>query len=196
MANSKRRKLGKKKTRRGGVRERRTTDRVTLRFVLVCHGGDQAIKPDGTNEFTVPADVSVAFYVPPGNVCMSYVESPYNICHNGMQVYDRYQHTELCPEYFLRNQQGETGGLYACWSLNEDYASHSTILDMSGGYYLSDIIRYIKESYPNYNIELCCYFCRTNSSSGPVYGVNDVLEKNDGWGEFKDFKWEEEMFNA
>jgi hypothetical protein len=103
MAKSKRRKT-RRKTRRGGV-----FPRQALQFVLICHGGNQQVTPEGQpDEFTVPNGVSVIMYVPAGMTCVSHLESPLTICRNGIPPQEIFTPGTLCPEYSLSTKDGDT----------------------------------------------------------------------------------------
>lgn len=189
MAKSKRRKA-RRKTRKGGV-----FPRQTLQFVLICHGGNQQGTPEGQpDEFTVPNGVSVIMYVPAGMTCVSHLESPLTICRNGIPPQEIFSPGTLCPEYSLSTKDGESGGLYGCWTLNPDPTVLPTpMLTIPHGSSLREIVHFIQENYPMYNFELRCYFCRANAST-TVYGANDELEQSNEE-EFTNFDWNQDEEN-
>jgi hypothetical protein len=199
MAKSKRRRP-RRKTRRGGARDTPPSNPI-LKFVLICHGGNQSVTSDGQlDDFTVPSGMTVAMYVPPGETCVSHLETPLTICRMGISQ-ERYNPKDLCPQYSLSTTEGESGGLYGCWDIEAQYthyiqdANVSTfrpvpILTMDDGMTLQEVVDYIRkhpEYSRGYDAELRCYFCRTNESTSEY---NDVLDRFDE--HFADEQWNDD----
>jgi hypothetical protein len=136
----------------------------TVSLALICHGGNQITDENGDlNEFTVSKNVVINFFVPKNTTSFSVMETPIEICNNGMPIYESFVHGQLCPNYDLKTIKGEIGGIYECHNISFKRIKHKYVIHK--GIQLSRLVNKLTDRYLRKTIILNCYFCRANEET-------------------------------
>ncbi len=158
-----------KKTR-GGI-----PGRPVVSLALICHGGNQLTDKRGNkrylNEFTVPDNVVINFFVPKNTTSFARIETPIDICNNVIPKYDSYDSGQLCPNYKLNTLEGEVGGIYECSKISLERIKHKYVIHK--GIRLNTLVKKLKDIH--HNIILNCYFCRANEENNRTIAREDPL---------------------